>query len=280
MNLEAERGALSAFINLDDFAHTLPIKINEEDFDGSTNKVIAKVILQIINSGQQPTKNLIISTATTLAIDDFDEHTKDGEILDEIINLKPTKDEALTYIRQIKKESIKRTAKIELKSLYNYIETTDAPLKEILTKFEDTVLKVTSSTDFAENDAVKLADIIDKELDFIGTNPGNKGLDLGMPYWQKRVGGMANGLVHMVIATHKTGKSNIGFNAAKEIALDQFIAGHIGFMQMAALVEATLDRLSAETRLGNAAQSLEDVLAMDHLARVRASELAQQIRIG
>jgi 1-deoxy-D-xylulose-5-phosphate reductoisomerase len=76
------------------------------------------------------------------------------------------------------------------------------------------------------------------------------------------------------------GLAGAAFNAAKEIALDQFIAGHIGFMQMAGLVEATLDRLSAETRLGNAAQSLEDVLAMDHLARVRASELAQQIRIG
>jgi 1-deoxy-D-xylulose-5-phosphate reductoisomerase len=76
------------------------------------------------------------------------------------------------------------------------------------------------------------------------------------------------------------GLAGAAFNAAKEIALDQFIAGHIGFMQMAGLVEATLDRLSAETRLGNAAQSLEDVLAMDHLARVRARELAQQIRIG
>ena len=76
------------------------------------------------------------------------------------------------------------------------------------------------------------------------------------------------------------GLAGAAFNAAKEIALDQFIAGHIGFMQMAGLVEATLDRLSAETRLGNAAQSLEDVLAMDHLARVRASEVAQQIRIG
>ena len=76
------------------------------------------------------------------------------------------------------------------------------------------------------------------------------------------------------------GLAGAAFNAAKEIALDQFIAGHIGFMQMAALVEATLERLSAETRLGNAAQSLEDVLAMDHLARVRASEVAQQIRIG
>ncbi len=74
------------------------------------------------------------------------------------------------------------------------------------------------------------------------------------------------------------GLAGAAFNAAKEIALDQFIAGGLGFMQMAAVVEATLDALSADPRLGNAAQSLEDVLAMDHLARVRAAEVADRIR--
>jgi 1-deoxy-D-xylulose-5-phosphate reductoisomerase len=74
------------------------------------------------------------------------------------------------------------------------------------------------------------------------------------------------------------GLAGAAFNAAKEIALDHFIAGKLGFLQMAALVEATLDALSADPRLGNAAHSLEDVLAMDHLARVRAAELAAKIR--
>jgi 1-deoxy-D-xylulose-5-phosphate reductoisomerase len=62
------------------------------------------------------------------------------------------------------------------------------------------------------------------------------------------------------------------FNAAKEIALDKFIAGQIGFMDMAGLVETTLAKLSGETSLGKAAASLDDVLAMDQLARIRASE--------
>jgi len=74
------------------------------------------------------------------------------------------------------------------------------------------------------------------------------------------------------------GLAGAAFNAAKEIALDHFIAGGLGFLQMAALVEETLNRLSAESRLGNAADSLEDVLAMDHLARVRATEVAGQMR--
>ena len=70
------------------------------------------------------------------------------------------------------------------------------------------------------------------------------------------------------------GLAGAAFNAAKEIALDRFIAGQLGFMAMAEVVEDTLARLSAETRLGNAASGLEDVLAMDHLARIRAAEAA------
>jgi 1-deoxy-D-xylulose-5-phosphate reductoisomerase len=70
------------------------------------------------------------------------------------------------------------------------------------------------------------------------------------------------------------GMAGAVFNAAKEVALDQFIAGQIGFMQMAHLVDATLGRLSADPQLGKVASSLDDVLAIDHLARVTARELA------
>jgi 1-deoxy-D-xylulose-5-phosphate reductoisomerase len=70
------------------------------------------------------------------------------------------------------------------------------------------------------------------------------------------------------------GLAGAAFNAAKEIALDWFLENRLGFMQMAEVVEDTLARVSAETRLGNAAAGLEDVLAMDHLARIRAAEAA------
>jgi 1-deoxy-D-xylulose-5-phosphate reductoisomerase len=72
------------------------------------------------------------------------------------------------------------------------------------------------------------------------------------------------------------GLSGAAFNAAKEIALDHFMAGEIGFLDMAAVVEDTLDVLSAETALTKPAASLEEVLAMDHLARIRATEQARK----
>lgn len=68
------------------------------------------------------------------------------------------------------------------------------------------------------------------------------------------------------------GLSGAVFNAAKEVALDLFIAGEIAFQDMATLVEATLARLSAEPAMAKPASSLEDVLAMDQLSRITARE--------
>ncbi len=72
----------------------------------------------------------------------------------------------------------------------------------------------------------------------------------------------------------RRGLSGAAFNAAKEVALDHFLAGRLGFMAMAGVVEDTLSAVSADLGPENVIMSLADVLAMDHLARVRAGESA------
>ncbi len=69
------------------------------------------------------------------------------------------------------------------------------------------------------------------------------------------------------------GLAGAAFNAAKERALDAFIAGDIGFLQMADVVEATLAQMSSADGLENATLSLDNVLQIDQLARVRAAEI-------
>ena len=76
------------------------------------------------------------------------------------------------------------------------------------------------------------------------------------------------------------GAAGTVFNAAKEIALDHFIARNIGFLDMATVVERTLDRYSAQGSLATAPQTLADVLAMDQEARRLAGEVATARRIG
>lgn len=67
------------------------------------------------------------------------------------------------------------------------------------------------------------------------------------------------------------------FNAAKERALDGFIAGEIGFLDMARVVEVTLDRMLAVGGLQNAAIDLDTILNTDAVARVRAAEAIAEL---
>jgi len=63
------------------------------------------------------------------------------------------------------------------------------------------------------------------------------------------------------------GAAGAVFNAAKEVALDGFLSGRIGFTDMARVVEAVLARYDAGPGLSEAPASLSDVLAVDAAAR-------------
>ncbi len=72
------------------------------------------------------------------------------------------------------------------------------------------------------------------------------------------------------------GLTGATFNAAKEVALDAFIGGQIGFMHMAEVVEEVLNRTSNDNRLDNAVITLDMVRKTDHLARQTAKDIIRQ----
>ncbi|WP_333714486.1 1-deoxy-D-xylulose-5-phosphate reductoisomerase [Yoonia sp.] len=67
------------------------------------------------------------------------------------------------------------------------------------------------------------------------------------------------------------------FNAAKERALDGFIAGEIGFLDMSAVVSATLDKMSSGHGLQSQRMTLDTVLETDRLARTYAGEAISRL---
>ncbi len=67
------------------------------------------------------------------------------------------------------------------------------------------------------------------------------------------------------------------FNAAKERALDGFIAGEIGFLDMSAVVAATLDKMSSGHGLQSQPITLDNVLETDRLARIYAGEAISKL---
>ena len=73
------------------------------------------------------------------------------------------------------------------------------------------------------------------------------------------------------------------FNAAKETALDAFLARAICFTDMASVVSRTLDGLSGGATLPSlgpdrAAPGLEDILEADRIARRRAGEVIERLK--
>ncbi|MEM9576773.1 MAG: 1-deoxy-D-xylulose-5-phosphate reductoisomerase [Pseudomonadota bacterium] len=69
------------------------------------------------------------------------------------------------------------------------------------------------------------------------------------------------------------GLSGAVFNAAKETALDGFIAGQIVFPDMAVVVEEVLTKLSGQPGHIDATMTLDNVARIDHLARQEAQSV-------
>jgi len=66
------------------------------------------------------------------------------------------------------------------------------------------------------------------------------------------------------------------FNGAKERAMDHFIAGRIGFMQMSAVVEEVLARLEDHEKIKQQPMTLDTTAHADHLARMYADDFAKE----
>lgn len=75
---------------------------------------------------------------------------------------------------------------------------------------------------------------------------------------------------------HTGGLAGAVFNASKETALDQFIAGHIAFNEMATIVEEVLDIVSGMPGHIDATMTLDNVAQVDHLARQETQRVIEK----
>ncbi len=71
------------------------------------------------------------------------------------------------------------------------------------------------------------------------------------------------------------GRAGAVFNGAKEAALDLFIAGKVGFLDMARLVETALETCDAADSLSKPLIGLDCVTQADHMARKAVKDAAQ-----
>ncbi len=79
-------------------------------------------------------------------------------------------------------------------------------------------------------------------------------------------------LAHAFAALRKGGTATAVFNASNEVAVEEFIKGSLPWIKISEVIEKTLDCINTRDP-----QSLDEILADDALARIRAREIAQKI---
>jgi 1-deoxy-D-xylulose-5-phosphate reductoisomerase len=86
-------------------------------------------------------------------------------------------------------------------------------------------------------------------------------------------------LVQARAVMQRRGLMGAVFNAAKERALDHFIAGRIRFTDMAEITARVLDQVETQSGLIDSAMTLDNVTQIDHIAR-KAADVAAAQSIG
>ncbi len=74
------------------------------------------------------------------------------------------------------------------------------------------------------------------------------------------------------------GLNGAAFNAAKEVALDGFLAGKIGFLDMAGIVETVLEKMNSGDDLKITTFDLDRVLEVDRLARQAGKDAMARVK--
>jgi len=176
--------------------------------------LIIKSIFELRNSSDIIPQTIFQAKANELG---FSQLTNDEDIL-ELFSLKFTLEEFKEAFLQVKKETIKRNYTDLFYELNDYISLTDDKIINIISTIEEKTLDISKTIRYGDTQLINLASKAKSIIDKIAVNPGRHGVDIGFPIWQKMIGEIQNGTVHLVIADTKVGKSQLGLRSGIYVA--------------------------------------------------------------
>ena len=127
------------------------------------------------------------------------------------------KAEAPNHFNQVKRETIRRLYGDKTDEIGRYIDHTDDSAIKMIANIEELIMDTSSVLRYGEEGIINLAEKTEVIIKKMGEDPGSPGLDVGFPIWQKYIGELSSGTVHMIIASAKVGKSMKGLHAALQV---------------------------------------------------------------
>jgi replicative DNA helicase len=212
-NAEAERTFLSGLCQNPGLYYDLFGKINEEDFTQRPHKIIWSVINSILVDPSlkvdKVTESTVLARMAQLNLKGM------GDAISDILIFTGISDSDTLYaFKQVKDKTIKRVYHGNLNKALKYLDSTTDNPSDVIRNVENVIIDSSKEISGVENEIVKLSErAIDIIMD-LAQKPGELGLDIGFPVWQRSIGGLRNGSVTFMAATSKAGKSMLGLRAA------------------------------------------------------------------
>jgi len=185
--------------------------LTEDDFSVHEHKQIYYVIKQFYDDSRE---DLSIIRFEAKATDVGFTFLCNNEMVQDLFTMSVTKDDASDSFAKVKKESIRRKYDDALQRLSAYVDDTGDSVGNIVSSVEEGIMEVSSILQYGEHGIINLAAEAEDMIRRLAESPGHLGLDIGFPIWQKHVGELRNGSLHIVISDTGVGKSQWGMRGA------------------------------------------------------------------
>lgn len=221
-NVPAEFALLGGLCRNPDIYFNVQQHLSVDDFSTKAHQKFFTVLQRLLlntTGDLVVTRAGLLAEASTLGFKDFLTDTRDGELIEACLEYEASKSDTGRAFIQVKRETVKGSYKGTLKKLEKYLnETTDDTI-DIISHVDNALIDLSNKLQgTVDDEIIHLPARALSVIDDLAERPGELGVDIGFPTWQRAIGGLRPGSVTFVAATAKAGKSQLGARAAVELS--------------------------------------------------------------
>src|SRR5688572_28553673 len=208
-NVAAEFGLLAGLCRNPDLYFDLQQHLSIDDFSSKAHRDFFIVLQRLLMNATQQlivTQPGLLAEATALGMKDFYTTCGDGELIEACLNHTASKDDTRRSFAQVKRESVKRQYGEMFKQNVKYLGETADSTNDIINKMDSGLMSLGNKLQGVVSDEIiNLSERAETIIMDLASRPGELGVDIGFPIWQRSIGGLRNGSVTFMAATAKAG---------------------------------------------------------------------------
>lgn len=222
-NVAAEFGLLAGLCRHPHIYFNIQQHLSVDDFFDKVHQkffiVLQRLLLNSSSNQLIVTQPALLAEASALQMKDFYEVCRDGELIEACLEYEGSEADTIRSFRQVKRESVRHSYLEMLKKEAKYLKETTDDTDEIINHIDSSVIDTSNRLQgVVDDEIIQLPDHAEDIIFDLAEHPGELGVDIGFPIWQRSIGGLRNGTVTFICASAKAGKSQIGARAAVELS--------------------------------------------------------------